>query len=126
MKKTVKVRHSAEGTKGFFDRARDRARKLDRGEILAPEITVWFDDAGDLMRVLSEERVRLLRYARKQPAAVSDLAAGLRRDKRAVSRDVDVLEQFGLLTTRYESNPGHGKRRIVEPRAERFQLLAAI
>ena len=36
------------------------------------------------------------------------------RDLRAVSRDIDLLERFGLLRSRYETNPGHGKRRIVE------------
>jgi predicted transcriptional regulator len=57
---------------------------------------------------------------------VSDLANGLQRDTRAVSRDVDLLESFGLLRTRYEKNPGHGRRRIVESCAANYQLLAAI
>jgi hypothetical protein len=43
-----------------------------------------------------------------------------------VSRDVELLEQFGLLRTRYETNPGHGRRRIVEPRAEKFHLIATV
>jgi hypothetical protein len=41
----------------------------------------------------------------------------LKRHLQAVSRDVDLLERFGLLRSR-EANPGHGKRRIVEPLAE--------
>ena len=45
---------------------------------------------------------------------------GLKRDTRAVGRDVDLLERFGLLRTRYEKNPGHGKRRIVESRAAKY------
>lgn len=79
-----------------------------------------------MLRVLSAERVRLLRVARERAAPVSDLANDLNRDTRAVSRDVDLLESFGLLRTRYEKNPGHGRRRIVEPRAANYQLLAAI
>ena len=59
------------------------------------------------MRVLSAERIRLLRFAKQKPMAVSELAGGLKRDKRAVSRDVDMLEEFGLLQSRYEINPGH-------------------
>ena len=78
------------------------------------------------MRVLSAERIRLLRLAKQKPMAVSELAGGLKRDPRAVSRDVDLLEEFGLLRSRYEINPGHGKRRIIHPRAHRYQLEAAI
>jgi len=126
MSKKVKVRVSGDGVKGFFDRAREHARKLDRGLELAPEITVSFENASDMMRVLSAQRIRLLRVARKKATPVSDLAVGLRRDTRAVGRDVDLLERFGLLRTRYEKNAGHGKRRIVESRAAKYQLIATI
>jgi hypothetical protein len=33
---------------------------------------------------------------------------------------------FGLRRTRSEANPGHGKRRIVEPRASQYKLVANI
>ncbi len=126
MTKKVKVRVSSDGVEGFFDRAREHARKLDRGEELAPEVTVSFQNASDMMRVLSTQRVRLLRVAKKKATPVSDLAFDLKRDTRAVSRDVDLLEQFGLLRTRYEKNPGHGRQRIVESRAVKYQLVATI
>jgi predicted transcriptional regulator len=126
MKRNTKVWVTADGAGGFFRRAREHARKLDRGEPIAPEITVTFEDVRDMLRVLSAERVRLLRVAREKAVPVSDLANGLQRDTRAVSRDVDLLESFGLLRTRYEKNPGHGRRRIVEPCAANYQLLAAI
>jgi predicted transcriptional regulator len=124
--KNVKVRIAADGAEGYFGRARERARKLDRGEALAPAIIVSFEDPGDMMRVLSEERIRLLRLAKKKPMAVSELAVSLKRDTRAVSRDVNLLEGFGLLRSRYEINPGHGRRRIVHSRATRYRLEAAI
>ena len=123
-RKTVTVTN--EGAKGFFTRAREHARKLDRGETLTPEFVVRFEDAEDMLRLLSAERVRLLAMAKKRPVSVSELAIGLKRDNRAVSRDIDLLESFGLLRTRYETNPGHGKRRIVEPRATRYKLVANI
>ncbi|MFI5117309.1 MAG: hypothetical protein ACHP8B_11505 [Terriglobales bacterium] len=126
MKRNSRVWVTADGAGGFFRRAREHARKLDRGEPIAPEITVTFEDVRDMLRVLSAERVRLLRVTREKAVPVSDLASGLKRDTRAVSRDVDLLESFGLLRTRYEKNPGHGRRRIVEPCAANCQLLAAI
>ena len=126
MKKKVRVSVTADGAAGFFRRAGEHARRLDRGVSLAPEITVTFESVGDMLRVLSAERVRLLRVARERATPISVLANGLDRDTRAVSRDVDLLESFGLLRTRYETNPGHGRRRIVEPRAAKYQLTATI
>ena len=78
----------------FFGRSLERALKLDRGERLVPEFRVAFEDLADLLRVLSA--VRVLR-------AVATL---LHRDRRAVSRDVQMLESFGLVTMREETNPG--------------------
>lgn len=126
MSKATKLRVTADGVNGFFDRARTHARKLDRGEDLTPEITVSFEDINDMMRVLSAQRVRLLHVAREKAASMSDLAVDLGRDTRAIARDVDLLERFGLLRSRYEKNPGHGRRRIVESRATRYHLVATI
>ena len=74
MNKNVEVRVTGDGVKAFFDRARERARKLDHGDELAPEITVSFENASDMMRVISAQRIRLLRVARKKATPVSDLA----------------------------------------------------
>ncbi len=122
----VKARVTNDGVKGFFGRVRGHARKLDQGEKLAPEMTISFENPSDIMLVLSPQRIRVLEFARKGPKAVSSLASGLKRDTRAVSRDVELLEEFGLLRTRYESNPGHGRRRIVESCAEKYQLIAMV
>ena len=81
---------------------------------------------GVLVRVLSAERVPVLHAVRTKPAGVSELAATLRRDRKAVKRDVSLLESFGLVSGREEINPGHGRRRIIEPRAAKYQLVATI
>ncbi|MFY9675952.1 MAG: hypothetical protein WB817_20415 [Terriglobales bacterium] len=124
--KNSKIRVTNGGVKGFFERSREHARRLDRGESLAPEVTVSFENANDIVSVLSPQRIRVLELAKKGPKPVAILASGLNRDLRAVSRDIDLLERFGLLRSRYETNPGHGKRRIVEPRAARYQLVATV
>jgi predicted transcriptional regulator len=85
-----------------------------------------FEDPADLVRVLSAERVRVIRAVRKKPAPVSQLATTLRRDRKAVKRDVALLESFGLVHAREEINPGHGRMRIIEPRASMYQLIATI
>ena len=119
------MRVVTDGVDGFFNRARDHARKLDRGEKLEAELVIAFEDAGEMMKVLSAERLRVLRASRKA-TPVSVLAGALKRNARAVSRDVNLLESFGLLRTRYVPNPGHGRRRIVESRAKIYQLIATI
>ena len=124
--KKPKLRVTNAGVKGFFNRAREHARKLDRGEELAAQKTVSFENVNDMIRVLSPERVRILRAAREGAKPVSSVASGLKRDTRAVSRDIDLLEQFGLLHTRYEANPGHGKRRMVEALAAEYELVATV
>jgi predicted transcriptional regulator len=110
----------------FVGRSLERARKMDRGEKLPSEISMTFEDPADLVRVLSAERVRVIHAVREKPAPVSELAVTLRRDRKAVKRDVSLLESFGLVSGREEINPGHGRRRIIEPRAAKYQLVATI
>ena len=125
MRRKTKVRVVNEGIEEFFGRAREDARKLDRGQRLEPELVISFEDANEMMKVLSAQRLRLLRASRTA-TPVSVLADNLKRNARAVSRDVDLLESFGLLRTHYVPNPGHGRRRIVEPSAKKYQLIANI
>jgi predicted transcriptional regulator len=111
---------------GFFHRVRANAAKLDRGEALAPEVRITFEDPADLLSVLTSERVRLLHLAKAGALPISDLASGLKRDVRAVSRDVVCLEKAGLLRTSFRVNPGHGKCKIVEPVAKDYHLSASL
>ena len=125
-KSTPRVTVSSGSVDTFIARSLGRARKLDRGERLPPEITMSFEDPADLVRVLSAERVRVIHAVRERPAPVSELAVTLRRDRKAVKRDVSLLESFGLVSAREEINPGHGRRRIIEPLAAKYQLVATI
>src|SRR5207302_466803 len=117
MSKMIKAVTLTTGTlEEFVERSKERAKKLDRGEKLAPEIRVTFEDPADLLRVLSAERLRVLHTIRtKTKPTISGLAIILKRDRKAVSRDVKLLESLGLLRTRDESNPGHGVMTVVEP-----------
>jgi predicted transcriptional regulator len=111
---------------GFFERSLNRARKLDRGERLPAEIRLTFEDPADLLRALTTQRIHVLHAVRKEPAPVSDLAIVLKRDRAAVKRDVKILASLGLVKTHEETNPGHGRRKIVEPLASKYKLVATI
>jgi predicted transcriptional regulator len=111
----------------FFERSKVRAEKLDRIEKLPAEFRITFEDPADLLRVLSAERLRVLYAIRKKTKpTISGLATILKRDRRAVSRDVKLLEGLGLLKTRNEANPGHGAVTVVEPLAEKYYLEATV
>jgi len=122
--KRSKVTVTTETSDGFFKRVLRNAARLDRGETIAPGITISFEDPLEMLEVLTSERVRLLRKAKAGAAPVADLASSLKRDVRAVSRDVDRLEKAGLLRTSFQTNPGHGRRKFVEPVAREFRLTA--
>ena len=125
-KRSPRVTVSSGSAGAFIGRSLERARKMDRGEKLPSEMTMTFEDPADLVRVLSAERVRVIHAIRKKPAPVLELAATLRRDRKAVKRDVTLLEFFGLVNAREEINPSHGRKRIIEPRAAKYQLVATI
>jgi predicted transcriptional regulator len=123
MRKTkITLRVGSSG--GFFDRLQERAKKLDQGEVLPSGITITFEDPEDLLDVLTPERVRLLRRVKTCSQQLNALAISLKRDVRAVSRDVSLLERAGLLRTSYESNPGHGRKKVVESVAQEYKLVA--
>ncbi len=125
MIKTVKLETGT--VDEFFERSKVRAEKLDRGEKLAAEIRVTFEDPADLLRVLSAERLRVLCTIRtRTKPTISGLAIILKRDRKAVSRDVKLLEALGLLRTRDEANPGHGVMTVVEPLAKKYHLIATV
>lgn len=111
----------------FFARTKEHAKRLDSGEKLAPEIRLIFEDPADLLRVLSLERLRVLRTIRtNKNSTISALALLLKRDRKAVTRDVNLLKSLGLLRTRRESNPGHGVNTVVEPLAKKYHLTAVL
>lgn len=124
--KRPKVKVTTGTVDEFFERVRRDAAKLDRGESIAPGITISFEDPIEMLNVLTAERVRLLRKAKSGAIPISGLASILNRDVRAVSRDVARLEKAGLLRTSYRANPGHGRCKVVEPVAKEYVLTASI
>jgi predicted transcriptional regulator len=125
MKKN-KVSIASSSTEEFFKRVRSHAGKLDRGEAIAAQISITFADPLEMLNVLTSERVRLLRRAKAGAMPIAELASGLNRDVRAVSRDVLRLEKAGLLRTSYRVNPGHGRCKVVEPVAREYNLSACL
>ena len=87
MKKN-KVTITTGSVEEFFSRVRDNASKLDDRENISPTTTIMFEDPLEMLNVLTSERVRLLRTAKRGALPIASLASELDRDLRAVSRDV--------------------------------------
>jgi predicted transcriptional regulator len=53
---------------------------------------VAFEDVESLLQVLTKKRVLLLRQVNQTPTSISVLAKKLKRDRSAVTRDLQLLE----------------------------------
>ena len=120
----MKLTIRGDGFEGWAERGRERAERLMRKEMLEPEMTINFDSPLEMLECLTAERMRLFKAAQGKVYSVSELAAALKRDTKSVRRDVQKLEQAGVLRTRQAINPGHGRVKIVEPVAQSFELRA--
>jgi predicted transcriptional regulator len=122
-----KVVLSTGGSEEFFKIAHEHAAKLDKRERIEPEIRIIFEDPADLMRALTAERVRILQTLKgEQKPTITHLACVLKRDRKAVSRDLSVLSDLGLLRLCKRTNPGHGVVTVVEPVAKKYHLTATV
>jgi len=120
------MRIITDGFEGYAKRAVARAGKLDRREPIKAEITITFDNPLAMLEVLTAERIRLVQKIRTKSSSISALAAALGHDPKSVRRDVRKLERAGVVRTREEINPGHGRAKVVEPVAHECQLTAVI
>ncbi|WP_137719995.1 MarR family transcriptional regulator [Methylobacillus flagellatus] len=115
------------GTKDdFFKRGRRLAKAADRGEQLADERIISFEDPADVMRLITVSKLALFRSVKEMPGSISEISLRLQRDRSAVKRDLDELERAGLVTIADKVLPGHGRMKEVRATASRFSLQAEI
>jgi predicted transcriptional regulator len=110
----------------FFERGRKIAKAADRGDAIPPSRVVAFEDVESLLHVLTEKRVLLLRQVHQTPTSISLLAKKLRRDRSAVTRDIQVLERFGVIQVTEKPLPGHGRQKWITPLASEIHLTAIL
>ena len=110
----------------FFERGRKLAKAADRGNAIPSSRVVAFEDVESLLHVLTKKRVLLLRQVNQTPTSISMLAKNLKRDRSAVSRDVQVLERFGVIQVTEKPLPGHGRQKWIAPLAAEIHLTAVL
>ena len=112
-----KLTIKTDGFEGFRKRSLERAKRLDRGELLEPEKIVTFESA---FKTLTRARIGVYRKVKeKERISITALAGSLKRPREAVSRDVTALHAVGLVRLRDVPNPGHGRVVMVSPVAQK-------
>ena len=110
----------------FFQRGRKLARAADQRGAIPSSRVVAFEDVESLLHILTEKRVLLIKQVQEEPTSISVLARKLKRDRSAVTRDVQVLERFGVVQVTEKPLPGHGRQKWITPVAGEIQLTAVL
>lgn len=111
---------------GFFARAKDAARRADRGQPFDGRITLAFEDPQRMFTVLSAARRRLMLEVMHEPKTINELAQRLHRNRSAITKDVGLLEKVGLLVAERLANPGHGIQKVVRSTAPKIEMVATL
>lgn len=120
----MKTRIKTGNIEGFFKRGREVARMADQGKPIPVERVIAYDDAKDLARILATAMIARFRFITERPGSIIDIARRLQRDRSAVSRDIDALEQAGLVNVAERASPRHGRRKVVCAVADKVVLTA--
>ncbi|MEI7763405.1 MAG: HTH domain-containing protein [Comamonadaceae bacterium] len=111
---------------GFFERAKDAARRADRGQAFEGKVTLSFEDPQRMFTVLSEERRRLMSEVMHEPKTINELTSRLGRNRSSITKDVGLLEKLGLIVSSRQSNPGHGIQKLVQSVAPKIEMVATL
>lgn len=111
---------------GFFDRAKDAARRADRGGVFDGKVTLSFEDPQKMFSVLSETRRRLMAEVMREPRTISELSLRLHRNRSSITKDVGLLERLGLIVSQRQANPGHGIQKLVRSVAPKIEMVATL
>jgi predicted transcriptional regulator len=110
----------------FFVRAKDAARRADRGEAFEGKVTLSFEDPQQMFTVLSEARRRLMLEVMHEARTINELSQRLQRNRSAITKDVGLLEKMGLIVSERQANPGHGIQKVVRSIAPKIEMVATL
>lgn len=84
--------------KELFDEVKQVVSRLEKGQPVKKRTGLYFEDLDAMRKVLTVERLKVLRTIReKHPASIYALAKLLKRDVKNTHNDVSYLAQIGLV-----------------------------
>ena len=97
--KNIKI--AIKGEKELFNEVKEVWRNLERGGKVKKHEAVYFESLEAMRKVLTEERLRIVKVIKKEhPASIYELAKILGRDVKNTFDDVQFLAQAGLVELR--------------------------
>ena len=109
-----------ESTEDFFKKGRKIARLADAQKPIPESYVLSFDDPQVFSTLISPAKLRLIASIREEPGSISVIAKKLHRDASSVSKDISLLEGFGLVAVKDKTNPGHGKIKEVSATSKKI------
>jgi predicted transcriptional regulator len=107
--RTLEIR--VEPTERTRAEVREKVRALERGEPVESEFVLTFEDEADLVRLVTEPNLELLRViARHEPGSMRETADLVDRDFKEVHRNLTELEAMNVIELREE---GRAKRPVM-------------
>ena len=101
---TIKVQSLAE----FFKESRKEAKEIDAGIFKPAKFVLTFTSARLMKKFLTEQRLRLLKTIRiKKPQSIYELAKISKRQMKSINRDVQILEELGLIELKKQNGSRH-------------------
>ncbi len=92
------IRISIKSEEDLFNEVKGVWKKLEKGESVKRHEGISFENSEAMRKVLSEERLRILKtIKREHPKSIYELAKLLRRDIKNTFDDVQFLAQIGLV-----------------------------
>jgi predicted transcriptional regulator len=122
----TKLTVRTDNTAGFFDRAKDAARRADKGQHFDESIVLSFEDPQDFFNVLTETRLRLMQEIMRKEKTIKELIESLHRNRSSIAKDLSLLEKAGLIVSMKKRSPGHGAMKVVKAIAPKIELVATI
>ncbi len=96
--KVRNIKIAIKSDKELFNEVKDVWKKVERGEKLKKHEGISFENLEDMRKVLTEERLKILKTVKKdRPSSIYGLAKILKRDIKNTFDDVQFLAQAGLL-----------------------------
>jgi predicted transcriptional regulator len=92
------IRISIRTKEDLFKEVKEVWGKLEKGEQVKKHEGISFENIEAMRKILSEERLRILKTIKKEhPKSIYELAKYLRRDIKNTFDDVQFLAQIGLI-----------------------------